>query len=36
LRSLAHKTSSSYVLANTATNFEDLVLKQFRALGLAR
>lgn len=31
----AHNTGSTYVLANTATNFEDLVLRKFRALGLA-
>jgi uncharacterized protein (DUF58 family) len=32
----AHKHGCSYVLARTGTSFEDVVLKQFRALGLAR
>ena len=36
IQSFAHKAGCSYVLANTANSFEDLVLKQFRALGLAR
>jgi uncharacterized protein (DUF58 family) len=36
LQSFAHKSGCSYVLANTATSFEDLVLRQFRALGLAK
>jgi len=36
IQSFAHKHGCSYVLANTATPFEDLVLKQFRSLGLAR
>ena len=36
LQSFAHKTGCSYVMANTSSSFEDLVLKQFRALGLAR
>jgi uncharacterized protein (DUF58 family) len=36
IQSFAHKAGCSYVLANTGNSFEDLVLKQFRALGLAR
>ena len=36
LQSFAHKSGCSYVLANTGTSFEDLVLRQFRALGLAK
>ena len=36
LQAFAHKHGCNYVLANTGTNFEDLVLKQFRTLGLAR
>jgi uncharacterized protein (DUF58 family) len=36
IQSFAHKAACSHVLANTGSNFEDLVLKQFRALGLAR
>jgi hypothetical protein len=36
IQSFAHKSGCSYLLANTSTNFEDLILKQFRALGLAR
>jgi hypothetical protein len=36
IQSFAHKSGCSYVLANTGSSFEDLVLKQFRALGLAR
>ena len=36
LQNFARTHGCSYVLANTATSFEDLVLKQFRALGLAR
>ncbi len=36
VQSFAHRHSSSYLLANTATPFEELVLRQFRALGLAR
>jgi hypothetical protein len=36
LQAFSHKHGCSYLLANTATNFEDLVLKQFRTLGLAR
>jgi uncharacterized protein (DUF58 family) len=36
IQSFAHKAGCSYLLANTATSFEDLVLKQFRTLGLAR
>ena len=36
IQSFAHKSGCSYVLANTQQPFEDLVLKQFRALGLAR
>ncbi len=31
----AHNTGSTYVLANTGVDFEHLVLRQFRALGLA-
>ncbi len=36
IQSFAHKSGCSYVLAATGERFEDLVLKQFRALGLAR
>jgi len=36
IQSFAHKSAASYVLANTATDFQDLVLRQFRSLGLAR
>jgi len=36
LQSFSHKHGCSYLLANTASNFEDLILKQFRTLGLAR
>jgi uncharacterized protein (DUF58 family) len=36
MQALAHKAGASYVLANTATSFEDLVLRQFRSLGLAK
>jgi len=36
IQTFSRKHGCSYVLANTASNFEDLVLKQFRALGLAR
>jgi uncharacterized protein (DUF58 family) len=36
LQGFAHRTSSSYVLANTGTSFEDLVLKQFRMLGIVK
>ncbi len=36
LQAFAHRAGCSYVLANTGSSFEDLVLKQFRALGLAR
>jgi uncharacterized protein (DUF58 family) len=36
IQGFAHRSGCSYVLAGTATSFEDLVLKQFRALGLAR
>ncbi|HVT79984.1 MAG TPA: DUF58 domain-containing protein [Phycisphaerae bacterium] len=36
LQAFAHRAGASYVLANTGSSFEDLVLKQFRALGLAR
>jgi uncharacterized protein (DUF58 family) len=32
----AHRHSCGYVLANTSTSFEELVLRQFRVLGLAR
>lgn len=35
IQSFSHKAGVSHVLANTATSFEDLVLRQFRALGLA-
>ena len=34
--SFSRKHGCSHVLANTGSSFEDLVLKQFRALGLAR
>jgi uncharacterized protein (DUF58 family) len=36
MQAFAHRAGCSYVLANTGSSFEDLVLKQFRALGLAR
>ena len=36
IQSLSHKAACSYVMANTSSSFEDLVLKQFRSLGLAR
>ncbi len=36
IQALAHKAGASYVLANTGTSFEDLVLRQFRSLGLAK
>ena len=36
LQTFSRKHGCSHVLANTSSNFEDLVLKQFRALGLAR
>jgi uncharacterized protein (DUF58 family) len=36
VESFAHKHGCSYVLAGTGSSFEELVLKQFRALGLAR
>jgi hypothetical protein len=36
IQNFAHKHGCSHVLANTGSSFEDLVLKQFRALGLAR
>jgi hypothetical protein len=36
VQTFSRKHGCSHVLANTSTNFEDLVLKQFRALGLAR
>jgi hypothetical protein len=36
IESFAHKHGCSYVLANSGTDFEDLVLRQFRTLGLAR
>lgn len=36
IQAFAHKSGCSYVLASTAQSFEDLVLKEFRALGLAR
>jgi len=36
LQSFAHAHGCSYVSANTGNAFEDVVLKQFRALGLAR
>jgi len=36
IQSFARKAGCSHVLANTASSFEDLVLKQFRTLGLAR
>lgn len=36
LESFAHKLSCSWVLANSATPFEELVLKQFRSLGMVR
>ncbi len=34
VQTFSRKHGCSYVLANTASSFEDLVLKQFRALGL--
>ena len=36
LQGFAHKHGCAYLLANTGSNFEDLVLRQFRTLGLAR
>jgi uncharacterized protein (DUF58 family) len=36
IHTFSRKHGCAYVLANTETPFEDLVLKQFRALGLAR
>lgn len=36
VESFAHKHGCSWVLAATGNSFEDLVLKQFRTLGLAR
>jgi uncharacterized protein (DUF58 family) len=36
VQSFAHRHACSYLLANTATPFEELVLRQFRTLGLAR
>jgi uncharacterized protein (DUF58 family) len=36
LESFAHHHNCSYLLANTKTPFEELVLRQFRTLGLAR
>lgn len=36
IQSFAHAHGCSYLLANTATPFEELVLRQFRTLGLAR
>jgi uncharacterized protein (DUF58 family) len=36
VQTFSRKHGCSYVLAGTASDFEDLVLKQFRALGLAR
>ena len=36
LQTFAHRHGANYVLANTATSFEDLVLRQFRTLGLAK
>ena len=36
LQGFAHRSGCSYVLANSSTSFEDLVLRQFRALGLAK
>ncbi len=36
IQAFAHKTGCSYLLANTGSDFEELVLKQFRTLGLAR
>jgi uncharacterized protein (DUF58 family) len=36
LQGFAHRSGCSYVLAGTGTSFEDLVLKKFRTLGLAR
>ena len=36
VQTFSRKHGCAHVLANTSTNFEDLVLKQFRALGLAR
>lgn len=36
LENFAHQHGCSYVLASTGTDFEDLVLRQFRTLGLAR
>jgi len=36
VQTFARKQGSGYVLANSGTPFEDLVLRQFRALGLAK
>lgn len=36
VQAFAHAHGASYVLANTATAFDDLVLRQFRAMGLAK
>jgi len=36
VQAAAHQAGAGYVLANTATAFEDLVLRQFRTLGLAK
>jgi hypothetical protein len=36
LQNFAHTHGAKQVLANTQTNFEDLVLRQFRSLGLAK
>lgn len=36
LQAFAHRAGCSYVMANTGTSFEDLLLRQFRALGLAK
>ncbi len=36
VQTFSRKHGCGYVLANTGSSFEDLVLKQFRALGLAR
>jgi uncharacterized protein (DUF58 family) len=36
IQTFSHKAGCSYLLANTGSNFEDLILKQFRTLGLAR
>ncbi len=36
VQTFSRKHGCSYVLANTSSSFEDLVLRRFRALGLAR